>query len=188
MPPIIDYGRLGAAIAFYQEKGYRLVEVPWAVRPEVVALTCPNPKYTGIVDHLGAMVGSAEQSFLQMEIDGLLEPGKYVACTPCIRLGDHEDDLHFPYFMKVELYSNVGILDYLKMLGHAGECFRRFGASKDDLSVEQTEDGYDINVKGIEVGSYGLRKVLAPGSTERTIAWAYGTGLAEPRFGQALAR
>lgn len=73
-----------------------------------------------------------------------------------------------------------------EMLGLAEEFFR----SKWDSNVitfplnkDKTEDGYDINltVDGeiIELGSYGIRH-------HKSVLWAYGTGVAEPRFSSAL--
>lgn len=38
-----------------------------------------------------------------------------------------------------------------------------------------TTDGYDITYKGIELGSYGMRKC-------EFLEWVYGTGCAEPRL------
>jgi hypothetical protein len=43
------------------------------------------------------------------------------------------------------------------------------------LTIVKTEIGHDIELNGIEIGSYGWRQ-------NQDIIWAYGTGLAEPRF------
>jgi hypothetical protein len=45
----------------------------------------------------------------------------------------------------------------------------------------KTDVGYDLEINGIEVGSYGRREV-------GDFTWVYGTGLALPRFSQALNR
>lgn len=186
--PEINYALLGEAIAFYKARGYTYVEAPWAVSDKSVAITCPHPIYTADVNHLGALVGSAEQSFLHLDLGGRLGTGRFVACTPCFRLGDMEDDLHFPTFMKVELYQNgpAGMFDLIKMMDDAGALFRELGASPDDLSAPTNGDGWDIALNGIEIGSYGARvHELEDGSNH---LWLYGTGLALPRFEQALAR
>jgi hypothetical protein len=47
------------------------------------------------------------------------------------------------------------------------------------LKVIETEDGWDLELLGIEVGSYGIRRI-------GDVQYMYGTGLAEPRFGQVL--
>lgn len=185
-----DWALLGRAVEFYKSKGFCYVEAPWAVTEEAVAITCPNPQFTARVDGLGSLVGSAEQSMLHLLTDVHLPPVDaeapyYVACTPCFRLGDVEDGLHFPYFMKVELFTPfTNILAMLHFLNYAGECFRELGATPDMLKTEQTDQGVDILVNGIEVGSYGMRNHQCADGQE--ITWTYGTGLALPRFSQAL--
>lgn len=181
----IDWSLLGRAVEFYKARGYTYVEAPWAVSEQTLAITCPNPRFAARVDTLGALVGSAEQSFLHMDLAGELGPGSFVACTPCFRLGDHEDGLHFPYFMKVELYRNDhDVMAMLRMLADAGELFRDLGAPSEALLAPQTDQGVDITLNGIEVGSFGLRThESADGSLHH---WTYGTGLALPRFSQAL--
>ena len=44
----------------------------------------------------------------------------------------------------------------------------------------KTDEGYDLEINGIEVGSYGARYHAKIGW------WAYGTGLAEPRYTTAM--
>jgi hypothetical protein len=195
-PPIflpsadIDWSLLGRAVEFYKSKGFIYVEAPWAVTQRAVEITCPKPEFTARVEGLGSLVGSAEQSFLHLQTDHYLpvirsdQPG-YVACSPCFRLGDQDDGWHFPYFMKVELFApGNSILDLFKFLGFAGECFRELGATADELSTVQTDQGIDILINAIEVGSYGMRAHECEDG--RVVQWTYGTGLALPRFSQAL--
>lgn len=181
--PRIDYGLLGAALAFYETEGYRYVEVPWAVSKSTIDITCPNPAFAAKVDALGYLVGSAEQSFLHLDRAGALGHGPMVACTPCFRLGDAEDDLHFPTFMKVELYDNTCTDDtgWKAMLADAVELAIRLGAPKHALTQEATDEGRDLMLGGIEIGSFGRRQ-------HGDHVWTYGTGLALPRFSQALER
>lgn len=197
----IDWGLLARAVAFYQSQGYKYVEMPWAVSPESVAITCPDPAFTGAVEGLGSLVGSAEQAFLHMDLAGKLGKGRFVALTPCFRLGDYDDDLHHPYFMKVELYVNdaqdVGakvsgdtqasgdcgpFLAYLHMLSIVGQ-FNRAVLGEDEIEGVhgvETSEGCDVELNGIEIGSYGIRE-------HNGHVWVYGTGVAEPRFSQARA-
>lgn len=181
--PRIDYALLGEAVAFYEAEGYRYVEAPWAVSEESVAITCPRPEFTARVEGLGALVGSSEQSFLHLDLSGRLDRGRFVACTPCFRLGDAGDDLHFPTFMKVELYDNVATTPrgWKAMLADAFELALRLGAPKDALGLEATDEGLDLMLGGIEIGSFGMR-------CHENHTWSYGTGLALPRFTQALDR
>lgn len=184
-----DWTLLGRAVEFYKAKGYTYVEAPWAVTARSVAITCPKPQYTAQVDGLGSLVGSAEQSLLHLVTDHHLpvvpaDKPYYVACTPCFRLGDVEDGWHFPYFMKVELFTpRAQVLDMIMFLNHAGECFRSLGVTPDELGIEQTDQGVDILINGYEVGSYGMRAHQQENG--ETIEWTYGTGLALPRFSQA---
>ncbi|UTC29499.1 hypothetical protein BAMBUS_04200 [Brevundimonas phage vB_BpoS-Bambus] len=181
--PRIDYALLGEALAFYEAEGYRYVETPWAVSKDTVDITCPNPEYAARVEGLGYLVGSAEQSFLHLDKDGAIGHGPMVACTPCFRLGDAEDDLHFPTFMKVELYDATYASDtgWKAMLADAHALALRLGAPEAALSQEKTDEGRDLMLAGIEIGSFGLRR-------HGDHIWTYGTGLALPRFSQALER
>lgn len=197
----IDWGLLARAVAFYQAQGFKYVEMPWAVSPESVAITCPDPTFTGAVEGLGSLVGSAEQAFLHMDLAGKLGKGRFVALTPCFRLGDYDDDLHHPYFMKVELYVNDAqgleamvdgevqgsmdngpLLSYLHMLSIVGQ-FNRSVLGDDEIEGVhgvETSEGCDVELNGIEIGSYGIRN-------HNGHVWVYGTGVAEPRFSQARA-
>ena len=46
---------------------------------------------------------------------------------------------------------------------------------------ERSDESYDIESNGIELGSYGIRQ-------HENITWVYGTGLAEPRLSIAIKR
>ncbi|AXQ68679.1 histidyl tRNA synthetase [Caulobacter phage CcrPW] len=195
----IDWSLLARAVDFYQAQGFKYVEMPWAVSRESVAITCPKPEFTAEVDGLGSLVGSAEQSFLHMDLAGKLGKGRFCALTPCFRLGDYEDDLHHPYFMKVELYANNAegisvmmgdeevappearaMMSLLHMMSIVGQ-FNRSELTAEELANVhgvQTAEGYDIELNGIEIGSYGVRQ-------HGDHTWVYGTGVAEPRFSQA---
>jgi len=194
MDTAVDWARLGRAVEYYKGHGFTYVEVPWAVSRTAIEVTCPNPQNAGEVMDLGCLVGSAEQSFIALMQLGALPPGKYVACTPCFRLGDTYDDLHAPYFMKVELIEtaeegiDLGSADVHKMVDLATSFMNRdlgrnaLGANVPHaVSKVVTREGWDLEIDGIEVGSYGLR-------THENLAWVYGTGLAEPRFSAAAKR
>ena len=173
----IDWGRIGRAVHFYQQRGYLSAEVPWVVDPKFCAATYPHTR-TFTTEH-GDLVGSAEQSFLALAAAGVLDMRKaYVGVSPCFRDNQPNDRFHNPYFLKVELYhpeprykTRLSACAY-----DAAEFFRSEGAFPE---FEETDEGWDINVGGIEVGSYGNREVYDH-------FWTYGTGLAEPRFSQAL--
>lgn len=175
----IHWGRVGQAVEHYQTCGYTYVEVPWVVSEAAINLTLPpGAVATRCGDHY--LAGSAEQSFLHLALEGQLEAGRYVACTPCFRDEPVIDLLHQASFMKVELFSlgSPTWTGYQSAIGLADalDFFTAQGAKPVKVT---TDAGWDIEVKGIEVGSYGYR-------SSGNLHWAYGTGLAEPRFSIAL--
>jgi len=161
------------------------VEVPWIVDDRFVQITYPDdsPQDNCFQTSMGTLVGSAEQSFLAFVNGGY---GKYtskklVAVTPCFRDHQPKDDLHQPWFMKVELYSEDPYCKADEIMALAGDFFVSEGVS---LTAEETEIGFDWKVDDIEIGSYGNR--VWNNAKYNTLSWSYGTGLAEPRFSQAL--
>ena len=179
----INWRRIAEAIDFYQDLGFQYVEVPWKVDEASARITCPPNGYVEMVDGL-ALVASAEQGFIDLERDSLLPSGvNFVACTPCFRQSDAgRSEFHHPYFMKVELYVRIGKDDdgdraAWELMNRAKKFMTEQGA---EPYVVQLENSFDLEVNGIEVGSYGYRFHPEVGG------WAYGTGLAEPRFTQAM--
>ena len=65
------------------------------------------------------------------------------------------------------------------MISDAFLTLSRFLGIDDVLGTISTDEGYDIVLNGIEVGSYGIRQ-------HENLRWIYGTGIAEPRFSTAL--
>lgn len=173
--PEIDYSLLFSALNYYKRDGFVEISVPWTADRETCEVTMPvGVELTRELDlYLGTLVGSAEQSFLQLAKEGKLKQDlSYVALTPCFRYDDY-DELHFPYFMKIELFR-LGKEDFsFEFMESAMYLFKYVGL---DSFVEMTNIGHDLVTKsGIELGSYGHRTV-------GDLSWTYGTGLAEPRF------
>jgi hypothetical protein len=172
MPPLIDYALIADAVAHYGSCGYRQVEVPWLVSARACFATLPieNANHAMPVGDR-FLVGSAEQGFLETD----LPLGRYLAISPCFR-NDVEDRFHQKTFMKVELHQTDDTSDAaLLMMIVAAVDFFRGHATSEDIAVMRTIDGADIEVNGIEVGSYGRRTVNG-------LTWLYGTGLALPRL------
>jgi len=65
-----------------------------------------------------------------------------------------------------------------KVIVIALDFFKKF-FNKNDLDTIKTDNGYDITVKGIELGSYGIREC-------EFLNWIYGTGCAEPRLSKLI--
>lgn len=192
------WNRLAGAYLFYQSLGYKPVDVPWLVPRHVSFMTCADPARI-VETSLGLdLVGSAEVSFLGVQQRSPDYCGRYVAITPCFR-NEPIDELHQRYFMKVELFEGAYGTDLdssscgpkillhdsdrllTNMVDYALEYMRTVIGGTHDLRVVTTTEGYDIELNGIEVGSYGKRK--GPRGD-----YLYGTGLAEPRFSIALAK
>lgn len=172
----ISWNRLAHAINFYRDKGYTYTAVPWAVPSDVMDGTIP-PSTKRYKTLGGELVGSGEQSFMQM-----LEQGadlyKAVCCTPCFRAEPVHDEFHLPYFMKVELIIVNGTQeDLADTIEHAILFLRRDGVPS--RMVDMGDGTFDLvgDQSGIELGSFGIREW-------RTHKWVYGTGLAEPRTSQ----
>lgn len=166
--------RLAAAQEYYENLGYKNIEVPWVVDKDVNLITAPpNPTLYPLENKF--LVASAEQSFIQSLKDGKLPPGRYQATTPCFR-DDELDELHQRYFMKLELFDNTRDGDsYMRTVLDSQEFFSKY------VTVERklTAVGMDLESGGIELGSYGVRETPYG-------KFVYGTGCAEPRLGYAI--
>lgn len=178
----VDWQLLGKAVFHYECAGFKQIDVPWSVPSDVAAVTCPeNFRMYPFADEV--LVGSAEQSFMKMQFLGQLPPGKYVACTPCFRNEPVVDDLHQKYFMKVELYSTeVEQGGKAMAFALAAQNFvKAWGQSPTQTKIVPTDEGLDLTLGGIEIGSYSSREYNG-------FRWTCGTGLAEPRFTIAKAK
>lgn len=171
----INWKLISSAIDFYQSRGFTYLEVPWIVAPTSTDVTTPPGKRALSTD-IGNLVGSAEQSFIElMRTENLT--GCYVAASPCFR--DEKSDIHQPYFFKVELFKrHKSTVESSACLfaTHATAFFLHIGA---EATLTKTQEGYDILLNGVEIGSYGVRQ-------HEDMVWTYGTGIAEPRFSYAL--
>lgn len=173
-----SWKRLTRAAAYYEGKGFKYKDVPWLITPETSAITRPAWSEDFYVNEK-VLVGSAEQSFL--ELYDSLDNGLYYAITPCFRNEPEVNDYHRTAFMKLELFSkNLSRLEYLR---HCAQIFfyEEFPYSEPGTIkiIELGDNDWDLNYLDYELGSYNTKE-------HEGKAWACGTGLAEPRFSQAL--
>lgn len=187
------------AISIYESCGFKYIEAPWVVSDTAVLLTIP-PGVQTLRCQDGALVGSAEQGFIQMMLDGKLPPGKYVAAGPCFRT-EKVDRLHQRTFFKVELIEVRPVRRHpifemerltREMAEMALSVFHMLEGGQ-NAEIVETRYGMDIELNGIEVGSYGFRGVDELAAEFVNLKkpypqWVYGTGLAEPRFSLATGR
>lgn len=176
---MIDYGIIDTSIKFYESKGFRRIESPWTVTKQVSEITKPpGAKEFQLVHEDGkVLVASGEQSFLYLYLKGFLPRGQYQTVTPCWR-HDSFDQFHTKYFVKNELIETENVSsERLDEIVHiAFEFFSTLFPKKDLVITGDgiTGLGYDIEYRGIELGSYGIR-------TSDFVEWIYATGVAEPR-------
>lgn len=195
---MIDYNQIAAAIDFYANKGFQRIETPWLVSKDIADLTKPLDASTYIVQKDSerkqkAFVASGEQSFLYLINKGHLpSSGRYQTVTPCLR-DDAWDTTHMKNFIKLELIEYITHSDYSNIKLNTVTAVHRivdqalsFFSTKVDASLlsvinTSTKDSvsFDINLDGVEIGSYGYRNSMF-------CEWIYGTGIAEPRFSRLI--
>ena len=183
---MIDYTNLSDSIKYFNSIGYKELSLPWHVEKEYIEFTLKKElvnKYKFKILDNRFLVGSAEQSFIKSMIEDKIY-GSYQSITPCFR-DDVEDNLHHKYFMKNEIFINndISIHRLQRLIEEVLKLYSKY-TTKDNIEIVETSDelsikSFDININGIEVGSYGIRELEGYG-------WIYGTGVAEPRFSYSL--
>lgn len=176
--PSINWPLLLRTVDHFKQLGYVYVEVPWTVSEQAQRATYDGDIHP--VFQQKYVVASGEQSFVQMQLDGILMPGKYVTLTPCFRDESTISSISRSSFMKVELYiTDIAETSHDEMISH---CVGWFNTLQNmPVALVETEEGIDIELNGIEIGSYGKR-------TYQGTTWLYGTALAEPRFSTIINR
>lgn len=187
----VDWGLIADATKYYQSNGFGYIETPWVTSIDSLKITCPMNEniYTvgghgNLAKHLyGGLVGSAEQGFIELSLEDKIQVGRrYVSAGPCFR-NETVDKLHQTQFFKVELFCKTNEQEKASAEAkHMLSAAYSYMVLKSPVRPEVVDEGHgwDIIINDIEVGSYGYRY------HEDIGYWAYGTGLAEPRFTQAL--
>ena len=175
---MINYKILDESINFYEKSGFSRVESPWTVTQQISQITKPQDKIDFEIKHNGkVLVASGEQSFLYLYLKGFLPKGRFQTVTPCFRY-ESFDFLHTKYFIKNELIDTKDVSDK-NLQSIVGICLEFFQKYIPDSEIVETECGYDIEWKGYELGSYGVRSC-------EFLDWIYATGVAEPRFSSLI--
>jgi len=187
----IDYNLISQSIFYYQLHGFKYIDVDWLVDLDIGELTLPEEKIQFCITPRGeikkTLVGSAEQSFLQLVKDKKLDFGKYVSVTGCFR-DDPIDELHQPYFMKTELFMYDTLVNLEKEYDNIVNICLNFSKQyvpvkikkmtpKDDKCI-QCDDIVTVKDE-IELGSYGIATNEVGG---KKIYWIYATGMASQRL------
>ena len=185
---MIDYKILADAIEYYKRMGYVEINMPWYVKDNIHNITFETNKSKWKLPSGDILLGSAEQGFInQMLNHNLL--GKFQATTPCFR-EDSIDELHQEHFIKTELFINESE-DFNKTLDKTlsdvfGFLIKYVDIARINFVDTSSETGtrsIDIEIDGIEVGSYGIREYKY---RDKSYTWVYGTGIALPRFSGVL--
>ena len=176
---MIDYNILADSVDFYSNRGYKYIELPWIIEKDYIEFTYKESNKFILQDNR-SLLGSAEQSFIKLYKENRLR-GSFQSITPCFR-NDNIDEIHQESFMKNEIFVNDYISSdrLLELINECLEFYKKHTNIESIIEAVKTKDefsleSYDININGIEVGSYGIRTV-------EDISWIYGTGLALPRF------
>jgi hypothetical protein len=172
---MIDYARLDRSIKFYEDYGFKRIESPWTVTKAISNITKPiGGKDWEIIGKDKVLVASGEQSFLYLYLKGFLPKGRYQTITPCFR-EEPFDIIHTKYFIKNELIITDNVNN--KILVEVINVCKEFYESELETSIDlvKTEFGFDLEVNGIEIGSYGIRSC-------EYLDWIFGTGCPEPRL------
>ena len=173
----IDARLLADAQSYYASYGYVDTPTPWLVGEAAYRATLP-PDHEGLEWQSpvgGYHVGSAEQGFMQLIDDDLPIPERAQSASPCYRGEPAYDELHWPYFYKLELYNaDISNASLAEMITCARGLFTQLGIPT--RIIQTGERAYDIEtaMTHVELGSYGVR-------TFQGREWLYGTGLALPR-------
>jgi len=172
---MISYQHLQESIDCFSKHGFKRIETPWLVTDAIDSITRPKNKTAFTVEvKKKNLVASGEQGFLYLYLKNQLPKGRFQTTTPCFR-DDVFDLTHTKYFIKNELIitDSVNKTELKKIVELSKTFFDTFFDKK--TTIEKTKEGYDITIKGDELGSYGIRKV-------EFLTWIYGTACAEPRL------
>lgn len=185
---MIDYKILADAIEYYKRMGYVEINMPWYVKDNIHNITFETNKSKWQLPSGDILLGSAEQGFINQMLNHNLV-GKFQATTPCFR-DDSVDELHQEHFIKTELFINDSD-DFNKTLDKMindvfGFLIKYVDVTRINFVNTSSETGtrsIDIEIDGIEIGSYGIREYKYG---DKIYTWVYGTGIALPRFSGVL--
>lgn len=181
----VDWTLVADNIQFHVANGFKYIETPWTVSQAAIDFTIPPHAKSWQLSYPAKqnLVGSAEQGFIQLILEERLPAGDYISAGPCFRDEEVLDDLHQQQFFKVELCSwhpNEFDAPSILKLPLAALSWFQMQDPNLNLVVKSTPDGFDIELNGIEIGSYGHRTLDNYGTL------CYGTSVALPRWNMAI--
>ena len=97
------YKLINDSIIYYENNGFKRVEIPWTVSEQVDNITKPKEAIAFQLKHNDkCLVASGEQSLLYLYLKNFLPKGRWMGISTCFR-NESFDFLHTKYFMKNEL-------------------------------------------------------------------------------------
>jgi len=175
---MIDYKIISNSIDYYESKGFIRIESPWTVSEYIDNLTKPKDVLSFQLKHNNkCLVASGEQSFLYLYLKDFLPKGQFQTTTPCFRF-ESFDYSHTKYFIKNELIK-TDVVNNSELNKIVELCFNFLKGYIHEIEIIKTNIGFDIEYKGNELGSYGIRE-------NEFLKWIYATGCAEPRLSKII--
>lgn len=177
---MIDYNLISDSIDYYNNNNFKRIESPWLVPEYIDNLTKPNDRISYQLKHNNkCLVASGEQSFLYLYLKDFITIGQFQTVTPCFR-DEKYDFLHSKYFIKNELIK-TDVVNEMELNKIIEICYKFYSKyfDKNILTIDRVDDGFDISVNKIEVGSYGIRSC-------EYLDWIFATGCAEPRLSKLI--
>ncbi len=175
---MINYKIIAESIDYYENQGFKRIESPWTVSEYVDNITKPADISSFQLKHNDkCLVASGEQSFLYLYLKDFLPKGQFQTTTPCFRY-ESFDYSHSKYFIKNELIK-TDIVNHSELDIIVSKCLNFYKKYIPEATVIKTNIGFDIEFKGNELGSYGIRSC-------DFLEWIYATGCAEPRLSKII--
>jgi len=175
---MINYQNIQDSIVYYESQNFVRIESPWTVTQSIDDITKPKDKISFQLKYNDkCLVSSGEQSFLYLYLKNFLPKGQFQTVTPCFRY-DSFDFLHSKYFIKNELIK-TDIVNDQELNKVVDICLKFYKNYIPKSEVIKTDSGYDIQINGYELGSYGIRSC-------NFLDWIYATGCAEPRLSNLI--
>ena len=172
---MINYQNIQDSIEYYEKNRFTRIESPWSVSEKVNNITAPTDGRINfqLKHNNKCLVASGEQSFLYLYLKDFIPKGQFQTTTPCFRF-ESFDFLHTKYFLKNELIK-TDVVNEFELEKIVDICLKFYQEYIPLADVVKTDVGFDIEINGIELGSYGIRDC-------DFLTWIYATGCAEPRL------
>jgi hypothetical protein len=175
---MINYQIIADSNLYYENNGFKRIESPWTVSEYVDNITKPKDVISCQLKHNNkCLVASGEQSFLYLYLKEFLPKGQFQTTTPCFRQ-DNFDYQHSKYFIKNELIK-TDIVNNDELVKITEVCLKFYRKYLPDSEIITTDLGFDIEYRGNELGSYGIRE-------SEFLIWIYATACAEPRLSKIM--